>query len=226
MANTQLTGPSIQQIRPAATRGLLWMGGDHIARRALDLLFTVALARLLFPRDFGLLAMAAIVTTLVRVFANVGLGSAVIQRRDVDEEYVATAFWANLAAGVVLGAITAALGKVAGTFLKEPMVGPVVLVLSIRFVISPWANVQMAILSRRMNFRAQAIVSVQAMALAGLLAVGMAYAGMGVWSLVGQTIGEYVATTILLYRVTGWVPRALFSWQKFLDAWSFGAPLL
>jgi len=202
------------------------MGTSQLAGRGIDMVFTVILARLLLPRDFGLLAMAALVATFLRIFASLGLGQRIVQRRDIDEEYLSTVFWLNLAAGAVLCLITAAFGRVIAGVMREPIVGVLVLVLSLRFLLAGWAAVQNAMLSRRMNYRVLALISLQAPIIGGLIGVGMAYAGAGVWSLVGQSLGEFVATPILLYRATRWLPKPRFSWSKFMDAWSFGAPMV
>lgn len=219
-------GSSRQRMDTAAVRGAFWLASDQIGSRVLDLAIAVVLARLLFPRDFGMLAMAASSTAFFRLFANLGLGAAIVQRRDVDEEYLSTAYWANLASGILLFLIVAGSGELLGRFLREPRVGTVVFFLSFRFVIAAGSATQMAMISRSLDFRTLSLRSIAATTIGGLIGVGLAYAGMGVWSLVGRELGRTIANTILLYRATGWRPKMLFSWPKFLDLWSFGGPLL
>jgi len=218
--------PAVRRLDTAAVRGAFWLASDQFGSRVVHLVSTLVLARLLFPTDFGLMAMAAASTAFFRVFANLGLGAAIIQRRDVDDEYLSTAYWANLAAGILLFIAIAGLGELLGTFLKEPRVGALVLVLSLRFVIAAGSATQMAMISRRMDFRALSLRSILATTVGGLFGIALAYRGLGVWSLVGQELGRSIAGTILLYRATGWRPKRVFSWPKFLDLWSFGGPLL
>jgi len=97
----------------------MWLAGERIGGQIVDQVFTIFLARLLLPRDFGLLAMAAIFTTLLRVFSTIGLGAAIIQRAKIDDEYLDTAFWANLGLGVALFAITAVSGEIFGRFMGD-----------------------------------------------------------------------------------------------------------
>ncbi|MDR7519626.1 MAG: lipopolysaccharide biosynthesis protein [Armatimonadota bacterium] len=215
-----------QRMDTVAVRGAIWLAGDQIGSRIIDLGFAVVLARLLLPEHFGLLAMAATSAAFFRLFANLGLGAAIVQRREVDDEYLSTAFWANLVAGAVLFLIVAASGEILGIVLREPRVGAVVLFLSLRFVIAAGSATHVAMISRRLDYRALALRSVASTVIAGTVAVALASAGMGVWSLVGQELVRTVANTILLYRATGWRPRRRFSWAKFRDLWSFGGPLL
>lgn len=219
-------GDNGRRMDTAAVRGAFWLAGDQFGSRVIDLAFAVILARLLLPEHFGLLAMAATSTAFFRLFANLGLGAAIVQRREVDEEYLSTAFWANLAAGVVLFLVVAVSGEVLGLVLREPRVGTVVLVLSLRFLIASGSATQVAMISRRLDYRALALRSIGSTAIGGVAGVALAYAGMGVWSLVGQELGSTIAGTVLLYRATGWRPRRQFSWAKFKDLWSFGGPVL
>jgi PST family polysaccharide transporter len=210
----------------AAVRGAFWLAGDQIGSRLIDLAAAAVLARLLLPEHFGLLALAATSTAFFRLFANLGLGAAIVQRREVDDDYLSTSFWANLAAGAVLFLVAAVSGEVLGVLLKEPRIGTLVLFLSLRFVIAAGSATQVAMISRRLDYRALSLRSIASTALAGVAGVSLAYGGMGVWSLVGQELARTAANTLLLYRATGWRPRRRFSWVRFRDLWSFGGPVL
>jgi PST family polysaccharide transporter len=205
---------------------MMWLAGERIGGQLVDQVFTVILARLLLPRDFGLLAMVSIFTALLRVFASIGLGAAIIQRAQIDDEYLDTAFWANLGLGSLLFAVAAVSGELVGRFMGEPAVGLILLILSTRFVINAGSEAQRSLISRQMNYRILSLRSIKARVIGGLVGVTMALFGLGYWSLVGQMMTAVTASTVLLYRATGWRPRRRFSWPKFRDQWSFGAPLL
>ncbi len=215
----------VRRLRTAAVQGMLWVGGDQLGRRVVDQVFAIILVRLLSPRDFGIVALAAVFTTLLRMFGNMGLGASIVQRQEVDEEYLSTAFWANLVAGVTLTAVAAAAGGVVGRWLHEPIVGLVLIVLSLRFLITAGAATQLAIIMRRMDYRTLSLRNVVSTLAGGLIGVTMAYRGMGVWSLVGQELGMITLGTVLLYRATHWRPKLRFSMEKFRDLWSFGGQL-
>lgn len=213
-------------ISTAAVRGAGWLAADQVGSRLIDLAFTALLARLLFPEDFGLLAMAAASTAFFRLFANLGLGAAIVQRADVDEDDLATAFWANLAAGILLFGIIAAAGTVFGVVLRDSRVGTVMLVLSLRFVIAAGSATQVAMLSRRLSFRVLTLRAIAGAAIGGVAGCTLAYLGFGVWSLVGQELIRTISNTVLLYRATKWRPAWRFSWARFRQLWSFGGPIV
>lgn len=214
-------------ISTAAVRGAWWLAADQVGSRVIDLAFTVVLVRLLMPDDFGLLALAASSTAFFRLFANLGLAAAIVQRQDVDDEDLATAFWANLASGIVLFGIIAASGAVFGTVLRDHRVSTLMLVLSLRFVIASGSATQVAMLSRRLNYKALTLRSIAGAMIGGIVGSTLAVLGLGVWSLVGQELARTLSNTVLLYRATRWWrPAWQFSWSRFRVLWSFGGPIL
>ncbi len=194
--------------------------------RIIHQVLTLILVRVLLPRDFGVLAMATMATGFLGLFRRVGTDLAVIQRRDVDEEYLSTVFWTNLAWGVVIFAIAYASSDLVGVVLKEPVVGPLTAVLSIQFIVTAFSATHVALMSRRLDYRTQALIDMASTVVGGVVGIGMAYAGMGVWSLVGQGLGMTTSAAVAYYCTAGWKPRRLFSWARFLELWSFSAPLL
>jgi len=215
-----------QQIRSATIQGMLWVAAERFGGQVVDQVFTIILARMLLPRDFGLLASAAIFTTLLAIFQNLGLNAAIVRRQEVDEEYLSTAFWGNVAAGLLLFAVTLVAGRYAGSLLREPIVGTILAVLAVRFLITAGSGTQRALITRDMDYRKLTLRMTTAKAFGGVVALGMALGGLGVWSLVGQLLMGTAASTALLWRATGWRPKWRFSWAKFVDLWSFGAPIL
>ena len=213
------------RLRATAMRGMVWLGGQRVAARALDQLVTIILVRLLLPRDYGLLAMAWIVVGFLELFIEVSGGTAIIQRRDVDDEYLSTAFWTSLAVGVILFTIAIASAPVVGAFIAQPLASTILLVLSSRLIItSTWAT-HVALATRRMKYLALALTDAAAVVIAGLTGIGLALAGMGVWSLVGRALAGSATATVGYYLGTRWKPARRFSWTKFKDLWSFSTPL-
>ncbi len=220
------SNPTMSRLRANAIHGVLWLGSQRIGDRILGQVFSIILVRLLVPRDYGLIAMASVFSGLLQLFTHMGISSAIIQRRDLDDEYLSTAFWANLGVGIVLFTLAAASSKFLGIFLREPLAGTLVIFLSCRFVIEATSITQLALISRHLRYRALSFRAWVATIVGGVIGIGMAYAGMGVWSLVGQTLGTSTTATIAMHQATGWRPKFVFSWRKFADLFSFSGPLL
>jgi len=218
-------GVPLQRLRATTMRGILWFGSDQFGRRIVDQMFAILLARLLLPKDYGVFALAAVFLTFLRIVGSMGMGAAVIQRREIDDEYLSTGFWASVALGIILAAIGAATGFAVGWWLGDPLVGRVLSVLSLSFLIIAGSSMQMAIVSRRMDYRLLAFRSMAATLVGGVVGITMAYRGFGVWSFVGQELSMYAAGTLLIWRATGWRPRFIFVRSKFLELWSFGSRL-
>lgn len=221
-----LHAPPSGGIRAAAVRGFLSVGAGRAAGVTLDQLFALALARLLAPADFGLFALAAVFTSLFRVFAEVGLTRAIVQRPEIDDEYLSTAFWTSLVAGIALFGLSLLAGELIVRISGQPIVPMVVAALSLRFVLTAGVSVHMAILSRRLEFWSLSWREVAGALVGGIAGVAIAVQGGGVWALVGQAVATVGVRAALLWVAVPWRPSRSFSWAKFRDLWSFGGRLL
>lgn len=214
------------EIKQQAISGMLSVAGSRLASRVLGQVFTIFLVRILAPGDFGLMAMAGIFTSLFNLFQDMGLARAVVQRAEIDDEYLSTAFWGNLASGAVLCAVGVAGAVVIARIFNQPLVQPVFAALSVRFIFAGASTTQSAILSRELKFFTLESRSVVSVVVGGAVGLGLALLGAGVWSLVGQALAMAFSQMVLLWFVTSWRPKLLFSWTKFTDLWQFGSNVL
>lgn len=213
-------------LKEQAVSGMLWLAGSRVSTQFLDQVFTIVLVRLLAPRDFGLVAMAAVFTSLLNVFADMGLARAIVQREKIDEGYLSTAFWGNVVSGFMLcGLALAGAGPVARLY-GDPTAGAILAALSVRFLLAGGSATHAAVLTRQMKFSALTTRAVASTIVGGVVGVALALTGAGVWSLVGQALATHLSRAVLLWAVTSWRPHWLFSWEKARDLWSFGGRLL
>jgi O-antigen/teichoic acid export membrane protein len=215
-----------RRIRSAAIRGVFWVSGERVSTRIVDQIFTLILVRLLSPSDFGLVALAVVFTGFLQSFSQMGLGSAIIQRKDIDEGHLSSAFWAQMGVAVLLVVVAAAGSRLFSAFTREPAVGTVALILSLGIVLTAGSAIQIAVISRVLEYRRLVVRTFIATLIGGLVGVLMAWSGMGVWSLAGQMLTVTGMTTLLLYSSAGWRPRFYFSRSKLLELWAFGMPLV
>ena len=169
------------------TTGVLWNFGQQLATRGVGILVTLLLARFLVPEDFGLVAMMAVFLALGSSLMDSGFREALIRLENITQEDYATAFYANIVLGLVsYGILFAAAPAIAG-FYEEPRLVDLIRVASLSVIIMSFQVVQVASLSRKLNFKAQLKASLPASVISGVIAVGLAYVGWGVWALVSQT---------------------------------------
>lgn len=189
-------------------------------------ILSAVLARLLTPKDFGLIAISTVFTGFASLFVEMGFGAALVQARSLQETHRSSVFWLNLCAGLLLAGLTIALAPTAATFFDEPRLGGVLSVLSLTFVIGSLSMVQRAVLSRLMRFRLLATIDVIGVWVSGGFALAAALAGFGVWSLVIQSITSVTCAALLLWVYGQWKPTVHFRLESVKELLSFSSNLL
>jgi O-antigen/teichoic acid export membrane protein len=166
----------------------------------------VVLARLLEPKDFGLVGMVTAFTGMLNLFRDFGLSSAAIQRKSVTEEQSSTLFWINLTVGALLGLVAVAMAPAIADFYHEPRLFGVTLFLAAGFLFNAAGVQHSVLLQRQMRFTALAVVGVVSLIVSTAIAVGGAKAGYGYWALVAMTISSPLIETVGFWVATGWTP--------------------
>jgi len=172
--------------------------------------FTVALARLIAPAEFGLWSMVMVFTGFASLLGDIGVGAALIQRKEVEPRHLDTVFWINMGLGLLLSAgLAASSGLIAGLY-GTPALAPLMAAAAVEFMIKACAGVHRVLLVREMNFRIMALQETTALMLSGIAACVLAAGGWGAWSLVAQTIGYAVIVTIWMIWAHPWRPSCRF----------------
>lgn len=166
----------------------------------------VIMARLLTPKDFGLVGMVAAVTGFLSLFRDLGLSSATIQRDSVTEEQTSTLFWINVAVGATLSVLCVALGPVLAAFYREPRLFWVTAALGTSFLFNGAAAQHRAMLQRSMRFPAMAAIDVIASSASLGLGIGLALAGARYWALVATAVSQQAGWALGNWLVARWIP--------------------
>jgi O-antigen/teichoic acid export membrane protein len=176
------------------------------ANFGLRLASLMMLARLLGPKDFGLVGMVTAFTGVLNLFRDFGLSSAAVQRTTVTEEQISTLFWVNLLFGALLGLVAVAMAPVIAAFYAEPRLVWVTIVLAAGFVFNAAGVQHSVILQREMRFTALAVIGVVSLTLSTAIAIAGAALGYGYWALVAMTVTSPLIATIAFWAATGWIP--------------------
>jgi len=179
----------------------------QVGKFLLNLVSTVILARLLTPRDFGLVVMVTTVTGFLIVFKDAGLSIATVQREKITHAQVSNLFWINLGVSGLGALILAALSPIIARFYHDPRITPIMLVLSTTFLIAGFRVQHLALLRRQMRFKAIAIIEVGSMATGVVVGVTMALLRYRYWSLVGLSLATEIAGFLLTGLVSRWRPQ-------------------
>jgi O-antigen/teichoic acid export membrane protein len=210
----------------AAVRGLAWTILRSVSSRLVGSVVFIVLARLLDPKAFGTVALASVFVVLISLLVESGFGEALIQRRQVTEVDLNTAFWVSNAFGIALALLTATTAGLLARLFHQPDLGPVLRALSLVFVLAALASVPQALLRRGLGFRQIALRGVAATVAGGVVGVAMALAGFGVWSLVGQILANTLVGTAVLWLACSWRPGPAVSRTSLVELFGFGANVL
>lgn len=213
-------------LQQKAVKGIFWSFVQKWGRAGVTTITFVVLSRLLAPEAFGLVALATAFTVFIELFLDQGFGSAIVQREEIDDEHLDTAFWLNILTSVVLtGGLIATSGLLAA-FFDEPRLASVLRWLSITLILSGLSGTQISILQRNLAFKDLAIRSTVSNIVGGVVGISMAFAGFGVWSLVGQDVATSLVRAIILWRASDWRPGFRVSMQHYKELFSFGIPVV
>lgn len=200
-----------------------WTLLETLLRQALLIAFTVILARLLTPAQFGLVAMLGLFLGLAQSLTEAGLGAALVQADNPSQQDKSTVFWLQLCLGGFFGAVLAASGPLLAALFQERSLSLLALAFGINIFISAPSSVQISLAQKALNFRTPAIVSLTSQATAGCVATMAAIWGAGPWALVVQTLTASALTTVLFWSLLPWRPSLVFSLTSVRRLTRFGA---
>src|SRR5262249_46105106 len=195
------------------------------AQFALTLVSTVILARLLTPREFGLVAMSWTIIGFSQVFKEAGLSTATIQREGITHAQVSNLFWVNVALSGLTSLLVAAAAPAVARFYREPLLVEVTVALSITILLAGLAVQHMALLNRQMRFKAIALIQVGSVLAGVLVGVGMAWLNFGYWSLVGMNLTTSIVALLLAWCASRWRPQSFTRRSGTRSLLHFGANL-
>lgn len=213
-------------LKTKTKRGLAWSMVERFATQGVQFLFGIILARLLSPDDYGIIAMPLVFLAIAQCIIDSGFSTALIRKPELTEDDLSTAFYFNIGIGILCYAVLFFSSPLIADFYHTPILSSLLKVTALAVLFNPLCAVQQAILTRKIDFKTQAIVSFSGAVVSGIVGLYMAYNGFGVWSLVFQQVGGYVMRTILLWILGKWKPKRKWSWESFHYLWGFGSKML
>jgi O-antigen/teichoic acid export membrane protein len=196
----------MKDLKQRALRGGFAKMCAQVANYALRIGSLMVMARLLSPRDFGLVGMVTAFTGVLSLFRDFGLSAATVQRVNITEHQMSTLFWINLLVGAALSLLTAAVAPLAVAFYHEPHLFWVTIAVGSSFLFNSAGVQHSALLQRQMRFTALAKIDVISWAGSTLIGISLALAGFGYWALVGAAVSLPVVGTICMWFATRWFP--------------------
>lgn len=199
-----------------------WSALDVFIRQGTQFVVTIALARILTPEDFGVIAMLALFVAVGTACIDSGLSSALVQRQNVTHTEKSTVFFFNLGMGLISGIVLCTVSSWIASFFKQPVLQYLSYAMALSLFISALGSTHTALLNKEMNFKVAAKVGVVSSVTGGALAIYMASQGYGVWSLIGYTVVSGLITVVCLWMWHPWRPSLNFSVGSLRSLFCFG----
>ncbi|MFO8021531.1 MAG: lipopolysaccharide biosynthesis protein [Perlabentimonas sp.] len=205
--------------------GVMWSFFEQLLRRGVSILVTLLLARFLVPEDFGLLAMMTVFIAIATALMDSGIKQAVIRKLDPGDTYYSKVFYVNIALGILAYSLLFFASPFIADFYDESRLTVLIRVAGCVVIINAFQVIQVAMLSRDLNFKLQMKANVPAGIASGTVAVLMAYYGFGVWSLITQTVLNALLVVVVYWWVQPWRPTKVFDIPSFKEMYRFGYKL-
>lgn len=215
-----------ETLKNKTIKGVSWSFIDNIAGSGIMFLVGLILARILTPKEFGLIGIISIFIAVFNSIVDSGFSNALIRKNNSTHVDYNTVFIFNLILSGVLFLGLYFFAPFIGTFFKEPQLVPLTRAMSVIVLINAFALVQRTLLVKRVDFKTQTKISIIASITSGVVGIGMALIGFGVWSLVAQQITRQLLNTIFLWIFNKWIPKLEFSIKSFKELFGFGWKLL
>ena len=204
----------------------IWRFAERCGAQGVSFIVSIVLARLLEPSVYGTIALVTVFTTILQVFVDSGLGTALIQKKDADDLDFSSVFYFNFTVCLVLYFGMFVSAPYIAKFYGDETLVPVIKVISLTLVISGVKNIQQAYVSRNMLFKRFFFSTIGGTIASAFVGIFMAYIGMGVWALVAQQLSNATIDTIILWVTVKWKPKRMFSWKRLKELLSYGWKLL
>ena len=196
-----------QDIGRRSVRGGLAILASQHTKALIDVGAQLALARILTPADFGLVAMVVVVTRFAALLVDMGLSTATVQRETLTGEQISALFWVNVFFGVALAVLLVAIAPAVAWFYTESRLTGIIAVLASSVVFGALTVQHQALLQRQMQFTTLAVIGIIAVVLAAVLAIWLALLGAGYWSLVMMHVTYSVVMAVGVWTACTWRPR-------------------
>ncbi len=215
----------MEKFKTETVSAIGWVLSSQLITQVVSFIIGIVLARLLLPDDFGLIAMMMVFYGLAGILLDVGLGQALIQKKNVQEEHFSSVFWLNFLIGCVLGGTLFFVSPWLSDFYGRVELEGMFKVLSINFPIASLAIVYNARFAKELKFKYLQLSEMLAMVVSGIVAIVLAAYEYGYWSLVAQRLSQQIVLTTMVWSLSSWSPKLKISFTAIKELFVFSASI-
>ena len=213
-------------LKQKSAEGLKWSFIETIGVRLFSVSTYFVLAKLLDPVVFGIVALTNTFVYFSEIFVEQGFVAALVQRKNLEQAHLSSAFWGNLGLGGIFFVLTYLGAPGVASLYDEPLLTDLLRVHAITYLLSSSVKVQLALLQRELLLKTVAIARTVAIVVSCVVSIAMAYRGYGAWALVLQQIIFNGVQAVLLWIMNSWRPTLTFSWPHYREIFGFGSKVM
>lgn len=213
-------------IKKTAISGLIWQMIEKIGVNGVQLLIYIILARLLEPKDFGIVALVSVFVSVSDLLVNSGLGTALVQSEKVDETDYSSVLYVSISIACILYVMLYLTAPLIAIYYGEPIIVLILRINALTIIFSAVNGVQRSILLREMKFKKIFLVNTTPILVSGVIGVLLAILGFGIYALVINSVLAGAFSTIVLWIILRWKPKRVFSKRRAMEFFSFSYKLL
>ena len=195
----------------------IWRFTERTAAQLVTFVVSIILARILSPEYYGTIALVTVFTTILQVFVDSGLGTALIQKKDADDLDFSSVFFFNMFMCVVLYIVMYIASPYIAAFYNDKGLTPIIRFISLTIIISGVKGIQQAYVSRNMLFKRFFFSTIGGTVASAIIGIFLAYKGYGVWALAIQQVSNTAIDTLILWLTVRWKPKFLAEIKKFVE---------
>lgn len=215
-----------QSLRDKTIKGTIWSAADAFLGQGVTFLVGLVLARLLSPDEYGLIGICLIFNIVLNGIVDSGFSSALIRKKDCTQVDYNTMFFTNLGISIVLYGLLFVCSPFVAQFFERQELTSLIRATGLVLLFNALSITQVTILTKRIDFKTKTKASLISAIISGVVGIAMAFAGLGVWALVGQMLSKQLLYTLCLWVLNKWWPSLKFSVASFRYMWGFGWKLL
>ena len=218
--------PEEPSLKQKTVKGVFWNALGNFSVKGVQFVVMIVMARLLTPKDYGLVGMLTIFIAISGSFVSSGFGTALIRKQDRSDTDCSTVFYFNIAASTFFYILLFFAAPYIADFYNEPQLTGLTRIISLILIINGFNLVQETLMTAKMNFKTTAKISLITAIASGAVGLTMAFNDFGCWALVGQQISSAIFRVLLFWYYSKWRPTFVYSWKSFRELFGFGSKLL
>lgn len=202
--------------------GLIWTYAERLLAQLITILVTIVLARLISPDEYGMIAIVNVFINIANAFVTNGFGNSLVQKKDADEVDFSTVFFFSVAFSSAIYCLVFACSGYIADFYSMPDLKLIIRVMAVRLPIAAINSIQHAYISKKMEFKKFFLATLGGTIISAVIGIAMAKCGYGIWALVAQYLSNVCINTIVLFLVSSWKPKCIYSQRRMKSLFSYG----